>query len=181
MKPPSAVGGSVHGQGCAISECKMINEKCKMQNGPPPAPSAPSLCHALSTARRLPPSDDATHFAFCISHFSLVPIAPWTSRKASALILRDRDFREKRTIAKATRRWPREIVPVLNPQCTTRQRSLNRRGALTAQKPELQFLQGASRIWMCRYSICPRSASRPIGPVSGSLNACSSTSPLHTQ
>jgi hypothetical protein len=34
---------------------------------------------------------------------------------------------------------------------------------------------------MRRYSICPRSPSRPIGPVAGSLRADSSTSPLQVQ
>jgi hypothetical protein len=36
-------------------------------------------------------------------------------------------------------------------------------------------------IWMRRYSIWPRSPSRPMGPVSGSLNSASRTSPLQVQ
>jgi len=42
-------------------------------------------------------------------------------------------------------------------------------------------LQSSSLSWMWRYSICPRSPSRPTGPVAGSLSASSSTSPLHSQ
>ena len=40
---------------------------------------------------------------------------------------------------------------------------------------------GVSLSWMCRYSICPRSPSSPMGPVGGSTSAASSTSPLQVQ
>jgi hypothetical protein len=40
---------------------------------------------------------------------------------------------------------------------------------------------GLSFSRMRRYSICPRSPSSPIGPVSGTFKAASSTSPLQVQ
>lgn len=42
-------------------------------------------------------------------------------------------------------------------------------------------VQGISLIWMCRYSIAPRSASSPMPPVAGTGSASSSTSPLQVQ
>jgi hypothetical protein len=43
------------------------------------------------------------------------------------------------------------------------------------------YFVGCIEMRMRRYSICPRSPSSPIGPVSGTFRASSITSPLHAQ